>query len=166
VDGWEWYAAEVVTDPSAIVVGKVGSGKSATLKAYCLRQLVFGRQAWFLDPKGENDKLCAAVGVAPVYLRPGGEARLNPLDPRVGGARESRQQVREAQLKILRAVAGAALSRRLSSEEDGACAEALREVSVRYPEPTLPLVVNEMLEPSGDAAAAMHTTPGGLRTGS
>jgi type IV secretory pathway VirB4 component len=162
VDGWEWYAAEVVTDPSAIVVGKVGSGKSATLKAYCLRQLVFGRQAWFLDPKGEYDKLCAAVGVAPVYLRPGGEARLNPLDPRVGGAGESRQQVREAQLKILRAVAAAALGRRLSSEEDGACAEALREVSVRYPEPTLPLVVNEMLEPSSDAAAAMHTNPGGL----
>ena len=162
VDPWEWYAAGTVTDPSAIVVGKVGSGKSATLKAFCLRQLVFGRQAWFLDPKGEYDKLCAAVGVAPVYLRPGGEARLNPLDPRVGGAGESPQHTREAQLKILRAVAAAALGRRLSSEEDGACAEALREVSTRYSEPTLPLVVNELLEPSGDAAAAMHTTPGGL----
>jgi hypothetical protein len=56
------------------------------------------------------------------------------------------QRVREAQLKILRAVASAALGRRLSSEEDGACAEALREVSGGYPAPTLPLVVDEMLQ--------------------
>ncbi|TMC09508.1 MAG: hypothetical protein E6J41_10535 [Chloroflexi bacterium] len=70
--------------------------------------------------------------------------------------------MREAQLKILRAVASAALGRRLSSEEEGACAEALREVSSRYPEPTLPLVVDELLEPSGGAASAMHTTTSGL----
>ncbi|TMC04507.1 MAG: hypothetical protein E6J41_24700 [Chloroflexi bacterium] len=45
---------------------------------------------------------------------------------------------------------------------EGACAEALREVSSHYPEPTLPLVVDELLEPSGGAASAMHTTQSGL----
>ncbi len=70
-DGWEWYAAGVVRNPGVLVLGEIGPGKSATLKAYCLRQLVFGRQCWLLDPKGEYDRLCAAVGVEPVYLKPG-----------------------------------------------------------------------------------------------
>src|SRR5207248_8527228 len=85
VDPWEWYAAGIITNPNLTMCGDVGAGKSATLKAYCLRQLVFGRQCWFLDPKGEYDRLCRAVGVEPVYLRPSGDVRLNPLDPRVGG---------------------------------------------------------------------------------
>lgn len=54
VDGWEWYAAGAVTDPSAIVVGKVGSGKSATLKALCLRQLVFGRRRGSWTPRAST----------------------------------------------------------------------------------------------------------------
>src|SRR5207248_448144 len=85
VDPWEWYAQGFISNPNLVLFGNVGAGKSATLKAYCLRQLVFGRQAWFLDPKGEYDRLCAAAGVEPVRLQPGGAVRLNPLDPRVGG---------------------------------------------------------------------------------
>jgi hypothetical protein len=100
VDGWEWYAAGVVTNPGMLVLGEVGTGKSALLKAFCLRQLVFGRQCWFLDPKGEYDKLCAAVGVDPIHLHPGGSVRLNPLDPRVGGPGVPREQVRDAQLQV------------------------------------------------------------------
>ena len=94
-EGWEWYAAGVINNPGALVLGEVGTGKSALLKSFCLRQLVFGRQCWFLDPKGEYDRLCAAVGVEPVYLRPGGSVRLNPLDPRVGSPYAPRQEVRE-----------------------------------------------------------------------
>ena len=120
VDGWEWYAAGVVTNPGVLVLGEVGTGKSALLKVLCLRQLVFGRQCWILDPKGEDDRLCAAVGVAPVYLRPGGDVRLNPLDPRVGSPYTPREQVRDAQLQVLLAVTAAAMGRRLTSEEQGA----------------------------------------------
>lgn len=32
---------------------------------------------------GENDRLCAATGVLPIRLEPGGAVRLNPLDPGV-----------------------------------------------------------------------------------
>jgi hypothetical protein len=131
-DGWEWYAAGVVTNPGMIVLGEIGAGKSALLKSLAFRQLVFGRQCWFLDPKGEYTRLCAAVGVEPVHLQPGGDVRLNPLDPRVGGDEVPREQVRDAQLQILQAVAAAALGRALSSEEQGACAEALREVARRW----------------------------------
>ena len=157
-DGWEWYAAGVITNPGIIVLGEIGSGKSSVTKALALRQLVFGRQCWFLDPKGEYDRLCRAVGVEPVHLRPGEVVRLNPLDPRVGGRDVPPEQVRDAQLQILLAVASAALGRRLTSEEQGACAEALRELSSRTDEPTLPMVVDEMLAPSEAAALALRTT--------
>ena len=160
-DAWEWYAAGIVTNPGVIVLGEVGTGKSALLKSLAFRQLVFGRQCWFLDPKGEYSRLCGAVGVEPVHLRPGGDVRINPLDPRVGGDMP-REQVRDAQLQILQAVAAAALGRSLSSEEQGACAEALREVAGRCEEPTLPQVVHEMLEPSEEAARALYTDRSGL----
>jgi type IV secretory pathway VirB4 component len=162
VDPWEWYATGIITNPNLTMCGDVGAGKSATLKVYCLRQLVFGRQCWFLDPKGEYDRLCRAVGVEPVYLRPGGDVRLNPLDPRVGGDQVPPEQVRDAQLQILQAVAAAALRRSLTSEEQGACAESLLALAGRTDEPTLPMVVDEMLEPSEAAAQALHTSRRGL----
>jgi len=165
-DGWEWYAAGVVTNPGMIVLGEIGAGKSALLKSLAFRQLVFGRQCWFVDPKGEYTRLCAAVGVEPVYLQPGGDVRLNPLDPRVGGDDVPPEQVRDAQLKILQHVAEAALGRRLDSEEQGACAEALRELAGRTDEPTLPAVVDEMLEPSEESARALKTDRSGLAASS
>src|SRR5438034_250157 len=85
-------------------------------------------------------------------------ARRAPLDPRVGGDDVPAEDVRDAQLKILLAVAAAALGRSLTSEEQGACAEGLRELAGRVGEPTLPLIVDTMLEPSQEAAAALKTT--------
>ena len=131
---------QVAADSGLFLAGPsmIPTHNSALLKVLCLRQLVFGRQCWFLDPKGEYDRLCAAVGVEPVYLQPGGRVRLNPLDPRIGSPYAPREQVRDAQLQVLLAVSAAAAGRRLTSEEQGACAEALREVSGRSDEPTLP----------------------------
>jgi hypothetical protein len=54
----------------------VRTAESAALKALRCRQLVFGHLCWFLDPKGEYDRLCAAGGVEPVHLQPGGRVRL------------------------------------------------------------------------------------------
>jgi hypothetical protein len=88
----------------------------------------------------------------------GGSVRLNPLDPRVGSPYAPPQEVRDAQLRVLREVAVSALGRRLTSEEEGACGEALREVSARSDEPTLPQVVSEMLEPAEASAQTLHTT--------
>ena len=59
---------------------------------------------------------------------------------------------------MLLAVTAAALGRRLTSEEQGACGEALREVSSRADEPTLPQVVAEMLEPTEQSAQALRTS--------
>ena len=48
-----------------LVVGQIGKGKSAFLKSYILRQHVFGRQAWALDPKSEYAPLARALGGQP-----------------------------------------------------------------------------------------------------
>ena len=52
-DPWELYRAGRVTSPNALVIGQIGRGKSALVKSYLWRQLVFGRQACVIDPKGE-----------------------------------------------------------------------------------------------------------------
>ena len=65
-DPWELYASGALTNPNLLVLGQLGRGKSALVKCYVLRQLVFGRQALMLDPKGENGALCAAAGCTPM----------------------------------------------------------------------------------------------------
>ena len=70
------YAAGIVRSPNMVVLGQLGHGKSSLVKSFAWRQLVFGRQVWALDPKGEYAPLAAAVGVAPFTLRPGGTLRL------------------------------------------------------------------------------------------
>jgi hypothetical protein len=80
-DPWELYEAGTITSPNALVIGQIGRGKSALVKSWLWRELVFGRQAWIIDPKGEYSALAAACGVEPIRLVPGGAIRLNPLDP-------------------------------------------------------------------------------------
>ena len=87
-------------DPNVIVLGKLGQGKSALVKTLLWRMLLFGRRAFVLDVKREYGPLCAAVGVRPISLVPGGGVRLNPLASR---------PEEHAQLELLRAVAVTAL---------------------------------------------------------
>src|SRR2546429_9251822 len=60
-DPWELYAGGLVSGPNLAVFGVIGRGKSALVKTYVYRQLVFGRRAWMIDPKGENGPLCRAL---------------------------------------------------------------------------------------------------------
>ena len=55
----------LVTNPNMVVLGQIGRGKSTFVKTFLWRQLVFGRQAWVVDPKGEYQTLAAACGVRP-----------------------------------------------------------------------------------------------------
>jgi hypothetical protein len=43
------------------VIGQIGRGKSALVKSYLWRQLVFGRQACVIDP---TNKLCHGLQLA------------------------------------------------------------------------------------------------------
>ena len=85
-DPWELYAAGVITSPNMLVLGQIGTGKSALKKSYLLRQIAFGRWAVSINAKQEDDRLCEALGVEPIRLSRGGMVRLNPLDRRIAGA--------------------------------------------------------------------------------
>jgi type IV secretory pathway VirB4 component len=149
-DPWVLYADGALDDPNAIVLGKLGQGKSSLVKTLLWRMLVFGRRAFVLDVKREYGALCRAVGVEPISLVPGAGVRLNPLASR---------PEEHAQLDLLRAVAITATGSPLTQVESGALREALRTVRARgIGEPTLPEIAAALFAPSGDMAARLRTT--------
>jgi hypothetical protein len=150
-DPWELYAAGVITNPNMLVIGQVGRGKSALVKSYVYRQLVFGRRALMLDPKGENGPLCAASGVAPIALRPDGEVRINPLD--LGPLADPRTRLQE-RVRVVAAILGASLGRSLTAEERLAIELAVEQATphIVWRAPTLRQVVEALLDPSPAAA--------------
>ena len=57
-DPWLLYGEGALDDPNAIVLGKLGQGKSALVKTLLWRMIVFGRRAFVLDVKREYGPLC------------------------------------------------------------------------------------------------------------
>jgi type IV secretory pathway VirB4 component len=150
-DPWDLYADGTLDDPNAIVLGKLGQGKSSLVKTLLWRMLLFGRRAFVLDVKREYGPLCEAAGVEPVSLVPGGGVRLNPLASR---------PEEHAQLELLRAVTVTALGGELTQVEAAALREALRTVRASGSgEPTLPAIAEVLFQPVADMATRLQTTP-------
>jgi len=151
-DPWELYRRRVITSPNLLVIGQLGSGKSALVKSYGARQLVFGRRLVYLDPKGETWPLAEACGTEPIRLEPGGRVRLNPLDRRIAGPYQRSERVRRDQLEVLMALAGSALRRELEPVEraalEVALAAATEAAEAEGREPTLDRVARALLHPS------------------
>lgn len=149
-DPFDLYRSGILSNPNMIVIGQIGRGKSAFVKTYLWRQSVLGRQAWVVDPKGEYEPLARAWGVEPVRLRPRGRVRLNPLDPAArGGARGG------GGVELLASLAETSLNRALLARERTAIELALGAVDAGVP--TLPLVVDAMLNPTATSARAICT---------
>ena len=55
-----------------LVIGQIGYAKSSLVKTFIWRQMLFGRTAWIIDPKGEYDALAATCGVEPIRFASGG----------------------------------------------------------------------------------------------
>jgi hypothetical protein len=159
-DPFELYAQGVVSNPNMVVFGQIGRGKSAFVKSFLWRQAVFGRRAWVVDPKGEYGDLAAAWGVRPVALRPGGAIRLNPLDPgpeHEGGVVDGEGSTARRRMELLTSLASACLGRNLLPRERAALGAALTTAAERDAVPTVPSVVEAMLSPTADSAAALRT---------
>jgi type IV secretory pathway VirB4 component len=156
-DPFELYRNGVVTNPNMIVFGQIGRGKSAFVKTYLWRQAVFGRRAWVIDPKGEYGELALAWGAERIALRPGGDIRLNPLDD-TGGPLEDTARRR---CELLASLAAASLGRALVPSERNALDLAVDSVTTgdrrSRRAPTLPDVVDALLEPSPAAARAVRS---------
>ena len=152
-DPWELYRAGRVTSPNAMVIGQIGRGKSALVKSYLWRELVFGRQAWVVDPKGEYAVLAEHCGVPAIRLEPGGRVRLNPIDPPTGDPADAQRR----QGELLASLAAASLGRPLLPGERAAADVALLAAGRTGPA-TIPTVVHALLEPDAPSAASLHTT--------
>jgi hypothetical protein len=158
-DPWELYRAGALTGPNMLVLGQIGRGKSSFVKAFLWRQQVFGRQAWVVDPKGEYGPLATACGSVPLRIVPGGEVRLNPLEPGpLGPGHDGRDDV-VRRGELLCSLAAASLGRALTPHERTAAELAMSAVAGRCDEPTLPAVVDALLVPDAASAAAVHTDP-------
>jgi len=79
-NGWVLDPDIPVSNPNLFTFGKPGMGKSAAVKAFCLRMMGFGYRTLVLgDPKDEYEPLCRALGVQPIAIGQGLSARINPL---------------------------------------------------------------------------------------
>jgi hypothetical protein len=110
-DPWTLYQAGQLTNPNMLILGDVGSGKSALAKTLVWRGLELGRGAHVIDPKGEYAGLAEAVGVEPIALRPGGGTTLNPLDPGGAGHHLPPSDLFHRNIATLRALVEATLGR-------------------------------------------------------
>ncbi len=149
-DPWVLYGEGTLDDPNAIVIGKLGQGKSALVKTFLWRMLLFGRRAFVLDIKREYGPLCQAAGVQPIALIPGGGVRLNPLASR---------PEEHAQIELLRAIAATAIGAPATQAEAAGLREALRIVRRHGREPTLPDIATVMFSPPAEMADRVRTTP-------
>jgi hypothetical protein len=190
-DPFVLYADGVITNPNMVVIGQIGRGKSSFVKSYLWRQAVFGRHAWVVDPKGEYGLLAQAWGVMPVALRPGGNIRLNPLDTEesaldpmepVDRAAGSGDEATRRRVALTSSLAVACLGRELLPRERAAVDAALIEATglaarsgprkgadlaglprrTRPSAPTLPQVVDALLDPTEEAARSLRTTASAL----
>jgi len=150
-DPWELYAAGIITSPNMLVLGQIGTGKSALVKTYLHRQLRLGRRVAIVDPKGEYAALADAAGLNEVRLKPGGRHRLNPLDCPVGATHD---EVSRHRATLIAALAATGLGRDLGPEERA----AITTVVAGLPrDPLLVDVVAGLLEPTDDVARALAT---------
>jgi type IV secretory pathway VirB4 component len=155
-DPFEFYAERHLTNPNMIVMGSVGFGKSATVKALIRRlRAVYGSQRYLaiIDPKGEYGALADDLGLATVRLMPGGSQCVNPLDPQGedGGLIERQALVAQLVSGVLRAplnqVEDAVLGRAIQRQCERGGAFTLREVCAEIAEPADELVAMSRFSP-------------------
>lgn len=158
-DPWVLYADGVLTNPNCLLAGVVGKGKSFLAKSLTTRSIAFGRRVYVPgDPKGEWTAVAQAVGGAAIILGGGSANRLNPLDPGPRGAGLSeeawRAEVTRRRRTLLGSLAEAALRRPLVAVEHTALDAALAHAVSSSTTPTLPAVVDALLDPHVAMAGA------------
>jgi hypothetical protein len=155
-DPWALYAAGIVTSPNMVVLGQLGKGKSSLVKTHLHRQLLHGRQAYVLDPKGEYAPLAGLHDLPVLRLGSGSPDRLNPLDPHPG---DSPAATHRHRVETVTALAACGLGRDLTPEERAALAAALRALPDAA---VLGQLVARLLAPDDDLARRLATTPPAL----
>ncbi|WP_051388794.1 hypothetical protein [Arthrobacter sp. 35W] len=153
-DPWILYDKGIISGPSIVVIGTVGTGKSMCGKSLVARSVTLGRKAAVAsDPKGEWVGVAHALGGKIISVGPGRPARVNPLDegPRPVSLSDEQWQavVRQRRRHLL--VALVSLMRQgqpMSPVEHTALDMALTEAVAANSTPTLPMVLQYLLNPT------------------
>jgi hypothetical protein len=158
-DPFELYGRDlgggvVVTNSNMLVLGEPGNGKSTAVKTMLWRQAGYYGARRFIaisDPKGEYGPLAAAAGMPVVRLAPGGQARLNPLDPGPGEPDSSLL----ARQSLLIGLLAQVLRRELTGVEESILAVAIERVDDVHPHQAPPTL--------GDLAQVLGELPAVVR---
>ena len=161
-DPWALYQRGLVTNTNMVVLGQIGKGKSAFVKSYLSRQVLFGRQVFIIDPKGEYAALADDLGLDRIFLVPGGHGgRVNPLDPGPLGDL-NRLDLRRRRIDMLSALASTGLGRDLRPEERAALDAAVTHCDLTSSSPQLTQIVDILMKPGARMASDLATTKGTL----
>lgn len=158
-DPFELYRAGLLTNPNCVVVGDVGAGKSALVKAFLRRQLALhGRRRFVavLDPKGEYGPFAEAHGLAVVRLHPGGSDRVNPMDGGPAGADTAARQ------NLAATLVATVLHRPLDPVEDALVGWAVGALAAQRRPFTIHDVARAVANPDGQLSASVHRDPAQL----
>lgn len=157
-DPFEFYRQQILTNPNMIVMGSVGFGKSATVKALVRRlKAVYGADRYLavIDPKGEYTAVAADLGLTIVRPHPGGTDRINPMDAGGGDVDDSiiaRQRL-AAQLVV------GVLGRELTPIEDAVLGWAIERRSRSGATFTLRDLRDEISDPPDDLVRISRHSP-------
>ena len=127
-DPFELYSTGTLTNSNILVVGEPGVGKSTAVKTFAYRQLGHYGQRRFLaidDPKGEYGPLAAALDLPVIRLYPGGQHRINLLDPTPG---DPEQGLLDRQT-LMTGLLAVALRRDLDPAEEALLARAIEHLA-------------------------------------
>ncbi|ALE04601.1 hypothetical protein AL755_02890 (plasmid) [Arthrobacter sp. ERGS1:01] len=169
-DPWILYDKGVISGPSIVVIGTVGTGKSMCGKSLVARSVTLGRKAAVAsDPKGEWVPVAEALGGKVISVGPGKPARVNPLDAGARSQLLSDEQwlavVRQRRRHLL--VALVSLMRQgqpMNPVEHTALDMALTDAVAANSTPTLPMVLQYLLNPT-PATVALVGRDGGTGVG-
>ncbi|MDQ6614821.1 MAG: ATP-binding protein [Actinomycetota bacterium] len=169
-DLFEALNAKMITAPNMAITGSGGFGKSGLSKTYVWRSSILadahrrGRFISILDPKGEWVRLGQRMGLVVVDLKPGGDVRINPLDPGPTGSNLSPEDLARKQTPVICALFAVVLRRKLHVGEDRVVGYALQMVSRgRLTRPTLADVRTVLAHPTEQMAAELDTNLDELR---
>jgi hypothetical protein len=149
----------------SLILGEMGAGKTSLLRLILLQRLLQGRAVVSLDPEGENNRLCLALGGRVIPAAPPDEPEVCLLHPLA--AEDPAEMLLSARF-LLSALSGEAA---LSPGAQAALHEAVRRRWERRPGPMALIDLLEALatlgtsEAAGPAALLRPYARGGLLAG-
>ena len=159
-DPFDLYRNGVVTNPNMVVIGQIGRGKSSFVKSYLWRQAVFGRSVVGHRPEGGVRPPVPGLGCGPGGPATGWPGPSQPAGHRDGGrlGRRPEHAARGPDRVARRVVPRAGPAPRERAAIDAALLASDASAAASGGAPTLPQVVEALLDPVPDAALTLRTT--------